>query len=238
MRWIAPTVTLLSGAACLYGASHATALAELLVRLALINGEQVVMFGVYLNLFLAIFGLCVLLVGIWLLWQWASDNSEVYEIWVQQLEPVAGEYGRRVEIHPKEGIGFASQADNVRTEVIVQPLGEGYVTVWVASPGRQPLMMMPAHAEGALADDTDWKLVGQHMNWVLRAELPSMARPLLNEGALVSAVSQLMHFPWVKAVRQDSKGVEILMGLMPPEHLSPMVRDALVVARLLVKLNG
>lgn len=238
MRWVAPTLTLLSGAAVLLVASQAQRIAELIVALGWIKREHQVVATLYGTLVLGLFGLMVLLYGVYLLWQWASDRSDVYEAWAHALTPVAAEYGRRVELHPKEGLGFASNVDGARTEVLVQPMGQPFVSVWVSAPCRQPLLLLPAAIEGALNDDPDWRLVGTHNNWVLRAELPSMARPILEDGGFQHAADGLLHYPWVRAIRHDHKGIEVLLALMPPEHLGPMVRYALNLVRVLRKVNA
>ena len=238
MRWVGPTLTLLMGAACLLVATEAGALFDLAIRQKWIEPELRAYGVLYTNLVLGLFGLLVVLFGVYQLWLWASDRGDVYAAWADQLSAVAAEYGRRVEVHPKEGLGFVSTVEGARTEVLVQPMGEGFVSVWVAVPCRQPLMLVPVAAEGALRDDPDWRVVGQHNNWVLRAELPSMARPMLDDSRLKLAADNLMHYPWVKAIRHDRKGLEVLMPLMPPEHLAPMVRHALHLVRVLRQLNA
>ena len=99
-------------------------------------------------------------------------------------------------------------------------------------------MFLPVYADGSEVDDADWRLVGRRGGWVLRAAMPSVARPLLSDGGVVDDVSRLMEHPEIRAVKHDQKGVEILADLVPPERLSSVLRSALDVARRLRRSNG
>ncbi|MCB9759194.1 MAG: hypothetical protein H6739_05100 [Alphaproteobacteria bacterium] len=238
MRWIWPIFVMFVGVSLLQVSSRARAVADGIVYYELVEPHQVEVVTLQIQAASGVLGLGVMFWGVWLLWQWATDNTELFAVWARMLGPLASEYGRRVEIHPQEGVGFASMVDGVRTEVLVQPLNEGFVSVWVGAPGRQLLMLVPADTRGAMMDDSDWKLVGHRENWVLRAELPSVAKPLMNETALVVAIDDVFRHPWVQAIRHDYKGIEVLMRLMPPEDLTEMVRRSLMVCRHLRKVNG
>lgn len=171
-------------------------------------------------------------------YQGVTDRTGLYEPYAIELGRVAGEFGRTIEAHPRDGLGFASGAEGVRVEVLVQPVEPGFVTVWMGVPARQRLMFLPAYADGADVDDADWRLVGRKGGWVLRAPMPSVARPLLADGGLLDDMTTLMEHPEVRAVRHDQKGVEVLSDSVPPERLQKMLRAALDVARRLRRVNG
>lgn len=238
MRWLPPLVLTLFGAILLRFAARSNDLAVVLVNRGLVSELQTGVATVQIGTAFGIFGVGLIGFGIWLLWQWATDKSDVYAVWSEMLSPVAREYGRLVESHETEGLGFVSHVDGVRTEVLVQPLDDGFVSVWVAAPARQLIMIVPAHVPGALADDHEWRLAGQMPRWVLRAELPAMARPLLEDARLVDSIERLMDTEAVKAIRHDHRGIEVLLTLVPPERLADTVRRALGMGRQLRRING
>jgi len=167
-----------------------------------------------------------------------TDRSGLYVPYADALSRVAGEFGRKVEMHPTDGLGFASGAEGVRVEVLVQPSSPGFITVWMEVPARQRLMFLPTHNDGSEVDDADWRLVGRRGGWVMRAPMPSVARPLLADGGVVDDLHLLMEHPEVRAVRHDQRGVEVLADLVPPERLQAVLRAALNVARRLRRANG
>lgn len=168
----------------------------------------------------------------------ATDRAGLYAPYVEALTPVAAEYGRVVETHPKDGLGFASGAEGVRLEILVQPSSPGFISIWLQTPAQQRLLFLPAEAGSNPVDDADWRLVGRRANWVLRAEMPSVARPLLNEGALIDDVTGLMRHRETRAVRHDQRGVEVLMDLVPAKDLRLVLKDALRAARRLRRTNS
>lgn len=238
MRWLLPLVLTLFGAILLRLATRSGELSIVLVERGLVDELESGVATVQLGAALGIFGVFLVGFGIWMMWQWATDKSEVYAVWAQMLEPVAREYGRLVESHETEGLGFVSHVDGVRTEVLVQPMDEGFSSVWVAAPARQLIMILPVDAPGALADDHEWRLAGQRPRWVLRAELPALARPLLEDVRLVESVEHLLDTGAVKAIRHDHRGIEVLLTLVPPERLAHTLRLALAMGRHLRRVNG
>jgi hypothetical protein len=106
------------------------------------------------------------------------------------------------------------------------------------APSRQRLLFVPADASGTAVDDADWRLVGNRGNWVLRAEMPSVARPLLNDGGLVDDLTTLMRHREVRAVKHDQRGVEILADIVPAEDLRLVLRDGLMACRRLRRSNS
>ena len=172
-------------------------------------------------------------------WRTLTDRQGIYAPYIAALTPVAKEYGRSVESHPKDGLGFATGAEGVRLEILVQPAGPSrFVSIWMQAPSRQRLLFVPADASGTAVDDADWRLVGNRGNWVLRAEMPSVARPLLNDGGLVDDLTTLMRHREVRAVKHDQRGVEILADIVPAEDLRLVLRDALMACRRLRRSNS
>jgi len=171
-------------------------------------------------------------------WRAINSRDALYAPYVLALSPVAAEYGRRVERHPRDGIGFASRAEGVRLEVLVQPAGQGFISVWMQAPSRQRLLFVPAASGSGATDDADWRLVGQRGSWVLRAEMPSVARPLLSEGGLVEDITALMRHRELRAVKHDQNGIEVLSDLVPPEDLKRVLKDILTACRRLRRTNG
>ncbi len=170
-----------------------------------------------------------------------TDREVLYVPYVDALTPVAAEYGRRVETHPQDGLGFVSRAEGVRLEVLVQPARPPFISVWMRAPGQQRLLFVPDSSEGHDADDAeeaDWRLVGRRGNWALRAEMPSVARPLLNEGALVDDIVALMRHREARAIKHDQHGIEVLLDLVSPIDLRTVVGDAVRVCRRLRQVNG
>lgn len=167
-----------------------------------------------------------------------TSRDSLYAPYVEALAPVAAEYGRSVERHPRDGIGFASRAEGVRLEVLVQPAGKGFISVWMQVPSRQRLLFVPAAGGAASSDDVDWRLVGQRGNWMLRAEMPSVARPLLQEDGLVGDITALMRNREVRAVKHDQAGIEVLSDLVPAEDVRRVLKDILTACRRLRRTNG
>lgn len=238
MRWLKPLTILFLGVGAMQLSAWSKEIMAGLVERKMLAETLQGQATLYLMVTAAFVGAALMIVGVRGLWQWVNDKSDLLQAWARHLEPVAGEYGRRVEIHPTEGLGFASMVDGVRTEVLVQPIDDAFVSVWVGAPGRQLVMILHGDSAGALVDDADWKLAGHHGAWVLRAELPNVARPLLGERKLVEAVDRLFARHYVRAVRHDHKGIEVIMDLMPAPELGDSVRTALTACRMMRRYNG
>ena len=237
MRLVSAALALLLGVLLLMAAAYAEGVVGMLIGLGLPIEDTPLAAFVTLGVTGGLGIMCTVMSAI-RFYQGVTDRSALYEPFVEPLQLLAGESGCRVEMHPRDGIGFASNAEGVRMEVLVQPADTGFVSMWLEAPARQRLLFVPMHAEGAQADDADWRVVGRRGGWVLRAALPSVARPMLSDGALIEDVNRLMQEPEVLAVKHDERGIEIAADLVPPERLFRMMRNALTLARRLRRVNA
>lgn len=237
MRWLSSVTALGFGALMLVLASRGPGLAASVVEAGLRPVAELGTLELGFTLGLLGLGMIGMSVGLVMGWRLVVDGSGRVEPWRQALIPLAHEYGRVVETDPQEGMGFASQVDGIRTEVVVQPRN-GMVSIWVKAPGRQMLMAVPRSRDGAMVEDVEWRLAGERGTWVLRAELPAVARPLLKDRFMVDSMDRLMGLPWAQAVRHDHKGIEVLMDLPPPDELADSVRRGLAVCRVLRSINA
>lgn len=237
MRLLSAALALVLGVLLLLAAAYAEGVVGMLVGLGLPVEDTPMAAFVTLGVTASLGIGCTVMSAIGF-YQGVTDQSALYEPYLEPLNLLAGESGRTVEMHPRDGVGFASNAEGCRMEVLVQPAGHGFVTMWLEAPARQRLLFVPLHAEGAQADDADWRVVGRRGGWVLRAALPSVARPMLDDGALVEDVNRLIQHPEVLAVRHDEKGIEIVSDLVPADRLHPMMRAARTLARRLRRTNA
>ncbi len=170
--------------------------------------------------------------------QIARDRTHQYQPYVPVLEQLAAEFGARLEQDPREGLGFVTSHHGSRLEVLVQPIEPARTRLFLEHPAQQRLMVLLAHGVGSDLDDAEWRRVGRRGAWVLRAPMPGLARPLLDERDLAQALDHLCSFEPLIGVRHDQLGVEVLAGEVPPAMLRDFLRAGLDVARVFQTRNG
>lgn len=183
-------------------------------------------------------GLALMGLGAWRGLQISQDRSAEYGPFVEPLTRLSGEFGARLEQHPTEGLMFRSQYHAAALEVLVQPLEPTRLCLLLAAPAQQRLMVLAAHGAGSDLDDAEWRLVGRRNAWVLRAPMPALARPLLDDAELAQHLDEVCAFPELVGVRHDQDGVQVLASGMEPERVVDFLRTALTVARVLQARNG
>ena len=177
MRLLSAALALVLGVLMLLAAVYAEAVVEMVVGVGVPVGDRETA-RLVAQLVCGALGAACSVASAVRFYRGVTDRSSLYEPYAQALALVAGEFGRGVEAHPRDGLGFASGAEGVRVEVLVQPADPGFVSVWMEVPARQRLMFLPTYADGSEVDDADWRLVGRRGGWVMRAPMPSVARRL------------------------------------------------------------
>ncbi|MCP4807497.1 MAG: hypothetical protein GY913_19880 [Proteobacteria bacterium] len=237
MRLVSAALALVLGVLLLLAAAYAEGVVQMLVGLGAPIEDSPMAAFVTLGVTASLGITCTVMSAV-RFYQGVTDRSALYEPYIDPLSRLAAESGCRIELHPRDGVGYASNAEGVRMEVLVQPADHGFVSLWLEAPARQRLLFVPIHAEGAQSDDADWRVVGRRGGWVLRAALPSVARPMLADGPLVDDVNRVMEAPEVMAVRHDERGIEVMAELVSPDRLHAMMRDCLTLARRLRRINA
>ena len=182
-----------------------------------------------------VLGLPMMGLGAWRGYQISQDRSDDLQPLLEPVARLAGEFGARVEPGP-DGVQFSSQYHGARLHVLVHP--EHRTRLSLAIPAKQRLMVLAAHGHGSELDDAEWRLVGRRGPWVLRAPMPAVARPLLDDAELGGALSDLCRHPQFIAVKHDRSGVEVLGEGLGPQAVEEFLRRALDVARAFQARNG
>ena len=228
---------LFAGVLVLATATHAAELAPLLLDLdeASADAAQVELGVMVVGMGL---GFALMALGVHRGLLIARDRTHEYLPYLPELERLAGEFGARIQQDPREGLGFVTSHHGSRLDVLVQPADPSRTRLFLESPAQQRLMVLSAHGQGSDLDDAEWRLVGRRGAWVLRAQMPGLARPLLEDRGLADSLDELCTYDELIGVRHDQLGVEVLAGGLPPDQLIDFLRAALAVARNFQARNG
>lgn len=192
--------------------------------------------GAYVSTGLAAVGFVTLLVGLVAMVR-VRAREEAWQPFVVALAPLAAEFGQGLDYRPGQGLCFTVRREGHALEVAVAP-AEKILSVTSATPPRQPLAWLP---RDAITEPPvkDWALVGAGRAWELRAELPATARPLLEDASLRDLMERFFSRAEALAVLHlRNQGVEVRAGIVAPERLERLIREALDVAWRVRRVNG
>lgn len=184
----------------------------------------------------AVVGFLVLLLGLVALVR-AHSREEAFRPFVEALAPIASEHGQAVRYDAQRGLYFPVRRDGALLDVEVRP-HDAVVRVYAAVSPRQQLAWVPRGADTDAPVKT-WPVVGSGRAWDLRAELPAMARPLLEDTGLQDLMDRFFARAGAIAVLHVREaGLEVRQALGPSARLERQVREAMDIAYRIRRSNG
>lgn len=162
-----------------------------------------------------------------------NRREQTYEPYRKALLRLAAEHGQAVDL----GTGLSFVALREGQAISVEVLPEKHASLVVRSPvkGRQALAFVrPEDAPG----DSRALRVGGGNGWELRAELPTVARALINDPVLVTLLDRFFASETSIGVIHDVDGIEVTSLLPPPVDIERRARDGIDLASCLRRVNG
>lgn len=231
------------------GALYLLLAAVLLLGLAVVDGlwpallgalgarpNEAVVWSAWTSSGLAFLGFVLLLFGLVALVR-AHTREEAWRPYIAALAPLAAEYGQAVRQVGRRDLSFPARRDGTSLEIEVSPR-EGLVRVTCDSAPRQPLAWVP---RGASTESPvkDWPVVGSGKSWDLRAEIPAMARPILEDAGLQDVMDRFFAREEAIAVLHlRGMGIEVRAALGAPARLERQVRETMDIAFRIRRING
>lgn len=201
-----------------------------------VSARSAALWGAYLSTALAGTGFVLLLFGLVRLVR-THTREEAWRPYVRVLTPLASEYGLALDQHPVSGLTFHAKRDGQLAEVRVSPR-DALVVVTCAVAPRQPLAWLPRNATTE-APVRDWAVAGTGRAWELRAEIPTMARPILEDGGLRDQLDRFFGRDEAIAVLHlRGSGIEVRASAGAVDKLERQVREQLDIAFRLRRANG
>jgi hypothetical protein len=165
----------------------------------------------------------------------SRQNDEYLRPYKDALVGLAAEYGQGLDTDPR-GLVFSCLREGQMISVLASPrLNELVVTSPVVA--RQPLAWVRTNMQPR-APWQDFKIVGSGRLWDLRAELPALARALLEDAGLTEVFDEFFGTPEGDVVVHRREGFEARARLAPPPRLERQVRNALEIAYRVRRANG
>lgn len=149
------------------------------------------------------------------------------------LERLAGEHGQALDVG--SGLSFLALRDGQPIVVEVRPGREAALTVRSPVKGRQALAFV--RPEDAPVDSRALR-VGGGTGWELRAELPAIARALMNDPNLVAMMDRVFGSSSLAGVVHDVDGVEVTFVVNDPADVERRAREGIEIASYLRRVNG
>lgn len=178
-------------------------------------------------------GITMVLAGMWLLFS-HSQAEATFGPYQQALTRLAAEHGQAPAVNPAGQLVFRGQNDGVPFHFVLDPRS-GMVVVRVEQAGRLTLAVMrPEYAPEAGAG----LRVGHGSGWELRAELPSLARRLLEDAGLVGVLDRFFAHEHAVGAVHDARGLEVTLGLPEPASVERAGRAGILMATALAQVNG
>lgn len=185
----------------------------------------------------ALAGVGFLLLSVGLVW-WVRTRAreEAWSPYLAALSGIANEHGRGVAEDAKRGLTFAAVREGQTIDVAFHPTAQ-QLTVRSRVTARQPLAWIRTNAPKTVRGD-ELREVGTGRGWEMRAELPALARALLEDPALAEDVSRFFDRPGAVAIMHDRSGIEIVCRAGTADELSALVRAAIEVTFRIRRVNG
>ncbi len=149
------------------------------------------------------------------------------------LERLAGEHGQALEVG--SGLSFLAIRDGQAIVVDLRPGRQAALTVRSPVKGRQALAFV--RPEDAPNDSRALR-VGGGTGWELRAELPAIARALMNDPALVAMMDRVFAASALVGIIHDVDGVEVTFVVPDPSEVERRARDGIEIVSYLRRVNG
>lgn len=180
----------------------------------------------------AVTGFGMLVVGLVLAFG-SRQTEEAVEPYRRGLQRLATEHGQALDVG--QGLSFVALRDGVPIAVEVHAGRSPSLTVRSAVKGRQALAFV--RPEDAPQDSKALR-VGGGAGWELRAELPAIARALMNDPSLLALMDRIFSVETLVGVIHDVDGVEVTYQLPDPNDVERRARDGIEVASYLRRVNG
>ncbi|MFZ5478501.1 MAG: hypothetical protein ACOZNI_17155 [Myxococcota bacterium] len=205
-----------------------------LLRLGL-DERRAELYGAWAATGCAALGFVLLVAGLFQYFT-SRQTDEFFHPYREALTGLAAEYGQGIDSDPSRGLLFSAIRDGQRIDVCVSPRRS---ELWVTSPvvARQPLAWVRSDAPQA-APWREFKIVGSGRLWDLRAELPALARALLEDASLTDVIDAFFGTPEGDQILHRREGLELHARLAPPARLEKQVRNALDIAYRVRRANG
>jgi len=202
------------------------------LRLAGLEENQILSTTPVVRVATAVTGFGMLVVGLVIAFA-TSPLGEAMEPYRRGLQRLATEHGQALDM--AQGLSFVALRDGVPVAVEVHAGRSPRLTVRSAVKGRQALAFVrPADAP----PDSKALRVGGGSGWELRAELPAIARALLNDPSLLALMDRAFDVDTLVGVIHDVDGVEITYQLPDPGDVERRARDGIEIASYLRRVNG
>lgn len=198
-----------------------------------LSGEQVLVNSPVVRTSTAMTGFGMMVVGFVIAFG-TSRREEAVEPYRRGLQRLAVEHGQALDIG--RGLSFVALREGHPVSVELRPGGpDASLTVRSPVKGRQALAFV--RPEDAPPDSRSLR-VGGGSGWELRAELPAIARALMNDPALVAMMDRMFGAEALLGVIHDVDGVEVSFTLQDPGDVERRARDGIEIASYLRRVNG
>jgi hypothetical protein len=194
--------------------------------------EQVAQNAPVVSTAAALTGFGMLVVGTVIMFG-SSRQEEAVEPYRKGLQRLATEHGQALE--SGEGLAFVALREGQPIVVELRPGRNASLTVRSPVKGRQALAFV--RPEDAPPDSRALR-VGAGAGWELRAELPAIARALMNDPALVAMMDRMFNADALVGVIHDVDGVEVTFTVPSPPDVERRARDGIEIASYLRRVNG
>lgn len=181
-------------------------------------------------------GFLAIALGVVVLWR-GGGPAEKWRPWLTSLDRLAAENGQPVAVDGREGMSFVAYRDGQRVYVRCNPDGEPGLHVRGIVAGRQALCFVRPELQVPGAMPAEYT-VGSGRGWQLRAELPAIARILMNDVVLVSLMDRFFSHAEAMGVVHNGQGVEVWCTLPAAENIERRTRIALDIVSYLRRVNG
>ena len=183
----------------------------------------------------SVLGFVFVTVGVVILWR-GGGPSERWRPYIDAIDRLAAEHGQHVEVDKKTGLEFVAVRDGQRILVRLKPEPEHSLSIKGIVAGRQTLTFI--RPERAPPEDHRSQIVGGGKGWQLRAELPAIARVMLNDVVMISMMDRFFAHADTLGIRHDVSGIEVLSELPAPDQVERRTRQAIDIVSYLRRVNG
>jgi hypothetical protein len=196
------------------------------------GGERI---GATATALLAGGGFLVLVLGLVVMYR-SHLRVERAAPYVLALRPFAAEFGRGVE-QDGDALWVEAQRDAVRIRIALDARPGGRVEVRSVAPARQSLAWV-RRGGAPEGDAAAWREAEVSLHWQMRAELPAMARPLLEDRALMNEIDRFFADPHGESVVHSIAGLVIRAATPPAAQAADFTRLCAEIAFRLRRING
>lgn len=163
----------------------------------------------------------------------SARQEEAVEPYRRGLQRLATEHGQALDVG--SGLSFVALREGQPIAVELRPGREAGLSVRSPVKGRQALAFV--RPEDAPSDSRALR-VGGGTGWELRAELPAIARALMNDPSLVAMMDRMFNAPALVGVIHDVDGIEVTFTIPDAGEVERRARDGIEIASYLRRVNG